>query len=376
MPYTGFEQGPIRPPSEAKSLLIRATRNCPWNRCTFCPVYKGEKYSRRPVEHVIRDIDAVHKHISMLKNSSEKAGATPQSAVADIDDSEKEAFYAAYAWFRNGMASVFLQDANSLIMKSGDLTAILLQIKNRFPEVKRITSYARSQTIAKMKDEDMAELARAGLNRIHIGLESGSDCVLKAVKKGATSAIHIEAGKRVKRAGIELSEYVMPGLGGRERSVSHATDTAETLNRIDPDFIRIRTLAIPDYTELACDVREGRVTACSESELTQELYLFVDNLKGISSFVISDHILNPFEDLEGKLPDNKEKMLRILKSYLELDPQEQSMYLLGRRMGIFRSVSDMADSRKREHVAHTAWKWNVTPHNINEVVAEIVKRFI
>lgn len=380
-PYGGFEQGPIRPPSEAGSLLIRATRNCPWNRCTFCPVYKGSKFGKRPIEHILRDIELIHKYVSLLKGGSGEGNFPGGSLLSGIateagNSDELEAYNAALVWFRSGMESVFIQDANSLILKTKDLAAILRRLRDRFPEIRRITSYARSQTIARKSDSEMVELKRAGLNRIHIGLESGCDRVLEMVKKGATAAVHIEAGSRVKRAGIELSEYVMPGLGGRRLSSLHATETAETLNRIDPDFIRIRTLAIPDRVELAKEQKEGGFVACSNLEIVRELSYFIGSLEGISSFVRSDHILNLFQDLEGELPGDKEKMLNILKNYLELDPCRQSIYQLGSRMGLFRGLSDMSIPQRRERVERAARQLNVTPENIDSVLDEIVKRFI
>ena len=212
-PYNGFEQGPIRPPSESNSLLIRVTRNCPWNRCTFCGLYKGQPFSRRPVAHVLRDIDTVRGFVESLQSG---ADISPHG----LDWNEQMAFYAARNWLMGGAKSVFLQDSNSLIIKPQDLVCILEYLRAAFPHIERITSYARSHTIARISDADLAAIADSGLNRIHIGLESGSDAVLARVKKGADSKVHTVAGLRVKKAGIELSEYYMPGLGpGKRRRV-------------------------------------------------------------------------------------------------------------------------------------------------------------
>ncbi len=136
---------------------------------------------------------------------------------------ELAAFHAAYHWcFAGGMQSVFIQDANSLIIKTAELVEILTHLKMRFPAIQRITSYARSHTLARKSVEELRDLRDAGLNRIHVGLESGSDEILKRVRKGVTKQIHVEAGIRVKEAGIELSEYFMPGLGGRALSEENA----------------------------------------------------------------------------------------------------------------------------------------------------------
>ena len=228
--WEGFEQGPIRPPSEASSLLIRVTRNCPWNRCTFCPVYKGESFSIRPVEHVLRDIDSIHAHI---ENLQKRSPGEPLSSLHLRDAHERASLGAALHWMQSGMRSVFLQDANSLIIKPERLVRILSRLKEKFPGIRRITSYARSHTICRIDDEELAGIAAAGLNRIHIGMESGSDKVLRMVKKGADKATHIMAGRKVKRAGMELSEYIMPGLGGRTLAREHALETADALNRIN-----------------------------------------------------------------------------------------------------------------------------------------------
>jgi hypothetical protein len=143
--YSGFEQGPIRPPSEAYSLLVRATRNCPWNRCTFCPVYKGTKFSRRPVEHVKKDIDAVFRRVETFRELADERGRVPASEVRkladEVDADRSPAFVAAFNWyFAGGMQSVFIQDANSLIIKPSDLVEILKHLKKRFHQIQRITS--------------------------------------------------------------------------------------------------------------------------------------------------------------------------------------------------------------------------------------------
>ncbi|MEE4240737.1 MAG: radical SAM protein, partial [Desulfopila sp.] len=171
--YQGFEQGPIRPPSEASSLLIRVTRNCPWNRCTFCPVYKGASFSLRPVDHVMKDIDMVHHHLTLLKDQGGASGTIdPNQLRRGLDHSEKMAMHAAANWIRSGMRSIFLQDANSLIIKPDNLIAILQHLKKRFPQVERITSYARSHPICRIADDKLAAMRQSGLNRIHIGMES------------------------------------------------------------------------------------------------------------------------------------------------------------------------------------------------------------
>ncbi len=304
--YTGFEQGPIRSPSEAGSLLIRITRNCPWNRCTFCPVYKGTKFSLRPVEHVLKDIDRVHAYVESILNAQKQNERATQSSYASLSLSpngqDRIALHAARSFVASGMKSIFLQDGNSLIIKPDDLVRILEHLKQAFPDVDRITSYARSHTIARISDDDLRRFAESGLNRIHIGMESGSNAVLKKVKKGTDQATQILAGQKVKRAGMELSEYYMPGLGGRKYSRENALETADALNQINPDFIRLRTLALPEGTTLAEQFQSGEFVKMGEVETAEELLLFLENLNGIESTVKSDHVLNLFSEVEGRLP--------------------------------------------------------------------------
>jgi radical SAM superfamily enzyme YgiQ (UPF0313 family) len=271
--YQGFEQGPIRPPSEADSLLIRVTRNCPWNRCTFCPVYKGSRFSVRPKDHVIKDVDSVFRSVETIQQSSRGKGDVPlteiRKARGSVHHLDPMAYNAALNWIAGGMQSVFIQDANSLIIKSSDLVDILVHLKKRFPWIERITSYARSHTIARISDGNLRAIKDAGLNRIHIGLESGSNHVLKMTRKGVTKETHIKAGLKVKKAGMELSEYVMPGLGGKTYAKEHAVETADALNRINPDFIRLRTLALPDSVSLHVDRNSGRFEKSTDLMLVE-----------------------------------------------------------------------------------------------------------
>ena len=375
-----FEQGPIRPPSEAYSLFVRVTRNCPWNRCTFCPVYKGTRFSVRPVEHVKRDIDAVHKYVEALRQHVDGSGRLDRTAlnqiVATIEPGEQPAFHAALNWLAGGATSVFIQDANSLVIKPADLVDILNHLKARFPWVERITSYARAHTLARIADDDLKAIGDAGLNRIHTGLESGSDKVLEMVKKGATKEIQIRAGQKVKRAGIEFSEYYMPGLGGRELLEEHALETADALNQIDPDFIRLRTLAIPSRIPLFEEVQAGRFEKCTDLEVAKEILLFIENLYGITSVVKSDHILNLFGDLEGTLPDDKERMLAILRTFLAMDPERQRLYQIGRRIAVFSGLSDMENPRRLAKAERVYRELGVTADNVDEIIGELMKRFV
>lgn len=379
-PYQGFEQGPIRPPSEARSLLIRVTRNCPWNRCTFCPVYKGTRFSLRPVDHVLRDIDAVHAYDAAALKCMDASGrldtAAAREAFREIENQDSTAMNAALNWRAHGARSIFLQDANSLILKPEDLILILRRLRNRFPWVERITSYARSHTIARISDEHLAQMREAGLNRIHIGMESGSDKVLSFVKKGSDKKTQVKAGQKVVRAGMELSEYIMPGLGGKALSRDHALETADAVNRINPHFIRLRSLAVPDIIPLFADLTAGRFEKLPDQKVAEEILLFIENLDGITSTLKSDHILNLFQEVEGVFPRDKERMMRPLRDFLALPSEERMVYQVGRRLGVFSSLSHLNETNRRGRVEETCRQWGITPENTDAVIDELMKRFI
>jgi radical SAM superfamily enzyme YgiQ (UPF0313 family) len=292
-----FEQGPIRPPSEAGSLLVRVSRNCPWNRCAFCPVYKKHKFSLRSVEEVVNDLDAMKE----LYGSS--------------------------------VRTVFLQDANPLLTKPDDLVKIIEAVRQRFPKAHRITAYARSHTLARRSLEDLKRFYKAGLDRVHVGMESGCDAVLELICKGSTRAEQIKGGKRAKQAGFELSEYIMPGLGGKQYTDQHADDSASALVEIKPDFIRLRTTSVIPRTPLAKMEAQGKFETLSEVELVQEIRRFLVGLTGLTTRLESDHMLNLLMELKGDLPKDLDRLIAICDEFLNLPEREQHRFILARRLG-------------------------------------------
>lgn len=348
---TYFEQGPIRPPSEAASLLLRVTRNCPWNRCVFCPVYKGRKFSRRPQEEVLSDLEVFHQAAEELKALSwrlGRSGAIDWVIIRDlIARAELSGAQQAVArWLYQGGRTVFLQDADSLVVPTDALVEILTCLRRLFPDVERVTSYARSRTLAKKSLEELIALRQAGLDRIHVGMESGSDEVLVHMKKGATGDLHIEAGRKVIEAGMELSEYIMPGLGGTAYWQVHAEESSRVLNAIRPHFIRLRTVAVRPGTPLAKMEEQGEFQWPDDEATIVELRRFLENLDEMPAMVKSDHVLNLFENLEGRLDQDKEKMLGILDQFLSLPDKRRHNYILGRRAGIYRYIEDQDVPRR------------------------------
>ncbi len=360
-----YEMGPIRPPSEAPSLLVRVTRNCEWNRCLFCPVYKDTEFSVRPLEHILQDIDYVHDYVGFLQDPTD--GFVIEEPLA---------YDSAMRWTSHGMKSVFLQDADSLAIGAQKLTKVLDHLRERFPNIERVTSYARSSTLNKMSIKELESLQQAGLTRIHVGLESGSDNVLKMIRKGASKAIHVQAGLKVKRAGMELSEYFMPGLGGKSLSEEHAVESAAALNQIDPDFIRLRPLAFPIRAPLYQLMVSGEFDRCNDIDIVKELVTFIGHLNGISSYLVSDHILNLFADLKGHLPRDKSQMLPILQRFLDLDEEEQMLYRFARRLGAFTSLDDLENESRKTRIRQIMSDNNVNRQNIDSLMDQMMQRFM
>jgi radical SAM superfamily enzyme YgiQ (UPF0313 family) len=284
-PMSGYDFPPFRPPNEAGSALIRITRGCPWNKCEFCSMYKRVKFELKPLE---------------VKNDVEKARRIyPETE------------------------SIFLGDSDNLVHK--DLPEIVCAIRKTFPEAKRITAYARAKTILRKKMEFLTAVRKAGLNRLHFGLESGDRAVLKNLCKGVTPEEMIEAGRKAKLAGFEVSFYVISGAGGKERWREHAVNSAKVLNEIEPHFIRLRTLTIQNGTPLKEKQEKGIFIIAPPLERLREVELFVRKLALKDCYLASDHLTNylwaggtiVYKGITGTLPGDKKAMLKTLSQAIE-----------------------------------------------------------
>jgi radical SAM superfamily enzyme YgiQ (UPF0313 family) len=383
MTQLSYEQGPIRPPSEAYSLLLRVTRNCPWNRCEFCHTYKKEKFSLRTVEEVKKDIKTIQETVSEIQSLSWRVGLGGESAAPLVNlilqDSQhySDGFRQIALWLYNGGKNVFLQDGDNLILKTDQLVEILNHLKNTFPFIERITTYSRSKTVSKKTIEELQDLNRAGLSRIHIGLETGYDPLLQSIKKGVTAQEHIEAGKKVKGSGISLSEYVILGLGGKGMWREHAIETAKVLNQINPDFIRVRTLKVIKTMLLYQKIEKGEFIPLNDDEIVEEERLLIEHLEGVTSTFVSDHILNLLQEVEGKLPEDKEKMLKLIDRYLALPKEEKNNFRLGRRAGVYHSVEDLAKPELRNQVERALQQIEYErPGGIEKALSDLMESFI
>jgi radical SAM superfamily enzyme YgiQ (UPF0313 family) len=282
-----YDFPPWRPPSEAGSLLLRVTRGCTWNRCTFCSLYQQCTFQRRPLEEVRADI----------------------AKAASLYSAE--------------VRTVFIGDSNSPSLPVRDFEEILRCLYAAFPHIERVTSYARSKTLQKKHLDELLRLRTAGLTRLHVGLETGNRELLEKIKKGASPEDMIDGCSKAKEAGFELSLYVLLGLGGEELSFVHARDTAGVLNCIDPHFIRVRTLQPQPGSQLYEDMQAGLFIKASPETVLKEQRMLVENLT-VSSQYLSDHITN-FVSVEGRLPGDKRAMLDALDRFIAAFPQDGAL---------------------------------------------------
>jgi radical SAM superfamily enzyme YgiQ (UPF0313 family) len=283
MPY---DAPPFRPPNEAGSALIRVTRGCPWNRCAFCAMYKGDRFQVKELEAIKADVR-----------------------------SAREIFGAA--------ETVFLGDSDNLVHR--DLPEIAAFIRDVFPEARRITSYARAKTVVKRSEAWLRSVRSAGLIRLHLGLESGDHEVLERLCKGSDPEEMVLAGQKAKRAGFEVSFYVLSGAGGKDRWREHARNSARVLNEAGPDFIRLRTLTVQHGTPLDTAMALGDFALTPPLDRLREVRLFVEHLDLNGCFLASDHLTNYlwqgdqviYRGVAGELPEEKERMLRVLDRAIE-----------------------------------------------------------
>jgi radical SAM superfamily enzyme YgiQ (UPF0313 family) len=263
----GYDFPPYRPPSEAESLLLRVTRGCPWNKCTFCSMYKDIAFEKRSLAEIKTDI------------------------------------YYARDLYREVTKTVFLADSNSLVIKADDMVEILDTLYGSFPNIERITSYARAKTLLKKSFDELKFIRDAGLTRLHVGLETGSGKLLEKIRKGITPDEFAEACFKVKDAGFEISIYVFLGLGGEDMWAEHATETAALLSRIDPHYIRVRMLQPHPGSEIYADMLEGRFNKALSRTVLKEQKKFLENTD-VSSSYLSDHLTN-YLPVNGVLPKDR-----------------------------------------------------------------------
>ena len=269
----------IRPPSEANSFLLPVTFGCSHNRCSFCGTYKGMRFGIRGFEEIRRDIDRVARD---------------------------------YSW---SVDRVFLENGDALIVPQPRLGEILLHIKKSFPGLERVGIYGNAKSILRKSVDDLKALKELGLRIIYLGVETGDEVLLQKVRKGVTCSQMVEAGSRVKKAGILLSATVILGLGGVEGSERHALDTARILSTIDPDYASALTLMLHPNAPLYEDWKVGRFTPISSFRSLEELRVLLANSSFTHCFFTSNHASN-YLPLRLMMPEQKEEGIKLVDKVL------------------------------------------------------------
>lgn len=274
-----YEGRVFRPPSEAYSLIVQATIGCSHNKCTFCDMYKEKRFRVRRLEEVKADFDA------------------------------------ARAQYRS-VSRIFLADGDALMCRPEQLVEILRYIRKRFPECERVTSYGSPASILVKKQEELNELHALGLEMVYLGLESGSDEVLRRVKKGETAAEIVRAGQMVRDAGMKLSVTAIAGLGSTELSEEHAVQTAKALSAMHPEYIGLLTLLFDLPTPLMQDWQDGRFYLMTPVEIAAETLVLLENIDSEGSVFRANHASN-YVNLAGTLNRDREAMCGRLRAALE-----------------------------------------------------------
>ena len=273
-----YEGNIIRPPSEADSILLQVTVGCSHNKCTFCGAYKGERFKIKPDEVIMEDI----------------------------------AFAARYA---RRQRRVFLCDGDALIVPQKRLVKILAAIREQLPWVERVGVYANTKGLAMKSDAELAELVSLGLGIAYMGLESGDDETLAAVRKGADSQRMIDMGRKARAAGLKLSLTVLLGLAGIERSAIHAEATGRVLTAIDPEFVGALSLMLIPGTPLHDDYRAGRFRLPDPMGMLAELRTMIAHTDLTGGLFHANHASN-YLPIRAKLPEDKARTLALIDAAL------------------------------------------------------------
>jgi hypothetical protein len=339
-------------------------------------VYKGRKFSARSADEITRDIDAVSRSRDLLDQTSWQAGLQglikaevvqevaarhPETygkyplEITDLQFSALVTLNNVARWLMNGAGRVFLQDANALAMKPGALARALCYLKASFPSVHTVTSYARSKTCARRSLEELSALKDAGLSWCFVGIESGSDAVLKDMRKGVTMAEHIQGGRTLMASGIHMAAFVMPGLAGNDvdRSRKHMADTVTVLNAVQPTEVRVRSLALLEGTLLYDKWQSGDFDAATEERMIDEIRMLIEGLTFECTFETLQ-MTNALFSLKGPFSQTKRPMLDAIAWYEALPPLERARFLLHRftKEGYLDFVKGWGkdDDRLRQHI--------------------------
>lgn len=271
-----YEGDIYRPPSEAYSLLVQVTIGCTHNACTFCKMFKNKKFRVRALEEVLEDL----------------------------------------AWARaryRRVERMFLCDGDALALSNRRLMPILEYIKENFPECERVTIYGRANDVNKKSMEEMKELFDAGITMVYIGAESGSDEVLKAVNKGVTRQELIDAVRKIEDCGMEASVTFISGLAGKDGWEDHAIQTGTMITEMNPSYVGLLTLIVEPNVPMFDDIQSGKLRLLSPEEVMQETLLMLEHTDVDKKCVFRSNHASNYVSLRGDLPQDKEKMMDMLK---------------------------------------------------------------
>lgn len=306
-----FAIGPFRSPSESNSLLLQMTENCPWNQCGFCGMYKGKKFKLRSVGDIKADIDTIKVIDDAIVDTSHALGfggtINDEVVMAMISMNPElrlsEAYHMVLGWRASEDKTAFIQDADSMIMRADEFIEAGRYLRGTMQDIGRLTTYARSQTVYARRD-CLSDIS-PWLERLHIGLETGDPELLRLIYKVRESLpddVQITAGKLAKAAGFEVSEYYMPGLGGREMLEQHALNTAKAINEINPHYVRLRPYSSgyrgSPHSQAFAD---GTLSDTSRLDKLREIELLVANLDEFEGNFCFDHAGCAFADGNGGL---------------------------------------------------------------------------
>ncbi|MDH5696455.1 MAG: radical SAM protein [Dehalococcoidia bacterium] len=276
----------IRPPSEANSFLLPVTFGCSHNKCTFCGTYPGVKFRIRPLEDIKQDIDKVAQN---------------------------------YSW---SMRRVFLEDGDALICPQHRLIAVLNYLNEKFPYLDRVGTYATPKAALIKSIDQLKELNQLGLKIAYLGVETGDEELLRKINKGVKYDQMVEAGRKLKQAGIILSVTVILGLGGVDGSENHALKTAKILSDIDPDFAGTLTLMLVPGTPLYKDWEEDRFSLISAFQSLKELKLIIENSNFTNCFFTANHASN-YLPIKVRLPEQKAEIIKLIDDVLAKQDMSQ-----------------------------------------------------
>jgi radical SAM superfamily enzyme YgiQ (UPF0313 family) len=256
-------------------------------------------------------------------------------SIRKVDEIKRDIESARLHYNGAHFETCFLQDGDSFAMRTKDLIEVLTTLRKAFPSLKRISSYGRAQTMMKKSEAEIQEIADAGLNMLYSGIESGSDKVLTMVNKGVNQSAIVESSLRARQAGMSIMVFVILGLGGKELTDDHVTATTHVLNTINPNSIRMMSLAVKQNTELWQLIENGSFTMLSETGMIQEQRKLLEGLENVHCHYGNFHGINLLTELEGVLPEDKSKLLSIIDDFLSLSPELRNNFILGRRLGSY-----------------------------------------